>query len=96
MIKDAIAKSSRRQRLKGLRRWPFRNAAIAITIVPQAHFKTSQEALPNILNVRQRQIPIPMPIPMDEVLLISKAEVFETSAASCGASFAMSSVKSVA
>jgi hypothetical protein len=36
-------------------------------IVPQAHFKTSQEALPNILNVRQRQIPIPIPIPMDEV-----------------------------
>jgi hypothetical protein len=36
-------------------------------IVPQAHFKTSQEALANILNVRQRQIPIPIPIPTDEV-----------------------------
>lgn len=43
-----------------------------------------------------RQISIPIPWARDGDWLISSAEVFETSALSCGLSLFMSSVKSVA
>jgi len=46
-------------------------------------------------NGRHFQSPIPSSCATDEALLISRAEVLDTSAPSCGPSFAMSSVKSV-
>jgi hypothetical protein len=80
--------------LQHLSRWPCKNAPVMNFPDGVWRIQIFADTVYKILNKEVHIIPIPWA--MDGAWLNSRAEVFETSALSCGLSLAMSSVNTVA